>query len=93
MIDRTARILPFTAPATPTRRGPRTNPPGVVVPMPRPMPLRLDESATLSIEDKAAAEALADSFLELRTFPTDMLLMMPKMLRGMGNSFRRDAGM
>jgi hypothetical protein len=88
----TARILPFPAPATPTRRGPRTNPPGVVVPMPRPAPMRLD-AEPLSVEDKAAAEALADSFLELRTFPTDMLLMMPKMLRGMGNSFRRDAGM
>jgi hypothetical protein len=59
MIDRTARILPFTAPATPTRRGPRTNPPATIHPFPKPTPKPLRLSAT--------AEQTADAVQELVT--------------------------
>jgi hypothetical protein len=55
----TARILPFPAPATSPRRGPRTNPPGILIPLPRPTPKPLRLSAT--------AEQTADAVQELVT--------------------------
>lgn len=51
MIDRTARILPFPKPATNPHRGPRTNAPGIVVPLRPPAPLRLEDTTDDALVD------------------------------------------